>query len=178
MAVLFDFVRFLRAVVQRVIAYITGSLFAAAAFLYEHLARKTIPGNVVLWGVGAFFVTGSFMAWREQHRSVGAIEIRDRLDELLRRGESLCGKWMDKKRPKLRTNRWITSTRAFVKRHFTVSQFDAFNAHASGIDEKTGEIFVGIAMKLQRSDPEGYELALKVATMVDALKQVRRHIRD
>jgi hypothetical protein len=61
-----DFWQFLRAVFSRWQAYVTGSLLTAIAFVYEHVSQKMIPGNVVLWGIAGFFVTGAFMAWREQ----------------------------------------------------------------------------------------------------------------
>jgi hypothetical protein len=70
MAVLSDFALFLRAVVSRWQAYITGSLFTAIAFVYEHVSQKMISENVVLWGIAGFFITGAFMAWREQTMKV------------------------------------------------------------------------------------------------------------
>jgi len=39
------------AVVLRLQAYIMGGLFAAIAFIYEHLSAKMISAHIVLWGV-------------------------------------------------------------------------------------------------------------------------------
>src|SRR5438876_2598045 len=71
-----DLRQFIVAVVLRWQAYVTGGLLAAAAFIYEHLTNKMIPASVVLWGIGAFFVTGAFGAWREQRSRVEQCEAR------------------------------------------------------------------------------------------------------
>jgi hypothetical protein len=178
MTILSDFGRFLWAVLRRGQAYITGSLSAAVVFLYEHLAQKMVPGNVVLWGIGVFFVTGAFMAWREQYRSGRPMEIRDRLDELVRIGESLCNKWMNNKHPTWRTKRWIATTRAFAKHHFSIPQYDVFNSEAFDSDEEGAEMFVAIILKLQRREPQSYALAEQVEKMIMGLKRVRKDIRD
>jgi len=63
------------AVVLRLQAYITGGLFAAIAFVYEHLSAKMISAHIVLWGVAGFFVTGACKAWRKQYRTGSPIGI-------------------------------------------------------------------------------------------------------
>ena len=179
MAILSDLARFLVAVVSRWQAYVTGSLFTAGAFLYEHISKRMISATVVLWGSAGFFVTGAFMAWREEYRSGRAIEIRDRLDGLVQRGESLYNNWMAKKCPKRRTLRWIETTRAFVRRHFSVEQIDAFNTDAMGLDDEEGiRTRAEIALALQKTEPEGHNFALLVATTLDALKRLRKDIRE
>ena len=70
MRVLREFLLFARSIVSRLSAYITGGLLAAIAFVYEHVTGKMISTSVVLWGIAGFFVTGAFMAWREQARKV------------------------------------------------------------------------------------------------------------
>ena len=179
MAIVSDLARFLVAVVKRWQAYVTGSLFTAGAFLYEHISGRMISATVVLWGAAGFFVTGAFMAWREQYRSGRAIEIRDRLDELVQRGESLYSNWMTQKYPKRRTKRWIGTTRAFVRRHFSVRQIDAFHTDALGLDDPEGiRTRVEIALALQKTEPEGHNLAMLVATTLDALKRLRKEISE
>jgi hypothetical protein len=123
-------------------------------------------------------VTEEFRVWRKRHRLGRPIEIRDRLDELVRIGESLRSKWLNKKRPRWRTQRWIVTTRTFVKRHFSVSQYDEFNIEAVGSNEEGAEMRVAIILKLQTSDPKGYALAMQVEKMVEGLKRIRKEIRD
>ena len=179
MSFLSDFTRFLVAVVSRWQAYITGSLLTAFAFLYEHISKKMISATVVVWGAAGFFLTGAFMAWREEYRSGRAIEIRDRLDDLVQRGESLYKNWMAERRPKRRTLRWIRTTRTFVRRHFSVQQIDAFNTHALGrTDEEAIKTRVEIALALQNTEPEGQNLAQLVAETLEALKSLRKDIRE
>jgi hypothetical protein len=108
------------------------------------------------------FVTEEFRVWRKRHRLGRPIEIHDRLDELVRIGESLRSKWLNKKRPRWRTQRWIVTTRAFVKRHFSISQYDEFNIEAVGSGEEGAEMRVAIILKLQTSDSKGYALAMQV----------------
>jgi hypothetical protein len=119
------------------------------------------------------------MAWREEYRSGRTIEIRDRLDGLVQRGESLYNNWMAKKCPTRRTLRWIETTRAFVRRHFSVQQIDAVNTHALGLDDEEGiRTRVEIALALQKTEPEGDNFALLVADTLDALKRLRKDIRE
>ena len=66
MRILREFLQFSRSIVSRLSAYVTGGLFAAIAFVYEHVTGKMISTSVVLWGIAGFFVAGAFMAWREQ----------------------------------------------------------------------------------------------------------------
>ena len=118
------------------------------------------------------------MAWREQYRSERPIEIRDRLDKLVRIGESFRNKWLNNKRPTWRTKRWIATTRAFAKHHFSIPQYDRFNSEAFDSDEEGAEMLVAIIFQLQKSDPKGYPLAMQVEKMIEGLKRVREDIRD
>src|SRR5436190_23127645 len=99
--------RFICAVLSKVRAYVTGSVLSAIVSVYEHLTKQMIPANIVLWGLGGFFVSGAFLAWLDEYRSGRALEIRNQLDALVRRGDSLQGKWLCGIKPRWRTKRWI-----------------------------------------------------------------------
>jgi hypothetical protein len=90
--ILWDFLQFAWSVISRWQAYVTGSLFTAIAFVYEHLTKNMISPDVVLWGIGGFFVVGAFMAWREQYKKVqdltGSTEI-EVIDDLIVEWEEL-----------------------------------------------------------------------------------------
>jgi hypothetical protein len=60
MRVLRDFLQFALAVISHSQAYITGGLLAAIAFVYEHVTKNMISQNVVLWGIGGFFLGAYF----------------------------------------------------------------------------------------------------------------------
>jgi hypothetical protein len=110
------------------------------------------------WLVFVLSFIAVFLAWAEQYRSVRPIEIRDRLDGLVRRGEALHGKWSNRKRhPRWRTKRWAKATRSFVRHQFTISQIDSFNDSVAGFDDEPGSL---------------------VAQMLESLKDLRNEIRD
>jgi len=103
-------------------AYIMGGLFAAIAFIYEHLSAKMISAHIVLWGVAGFFVTGACKAWREQYRTGSPMRVRDRLDDLIERGDVLLDTWTSKKKKtKLRGKRWVAATRSFARQHLALA---------------------------------------------------------
>ena len=177
MAFLSDFGRFLLAVISRWQAYITGSFFAAVGFLYEHLSGKLISRSIALWGAAVFFVTGAFMAWRDEYRSDRPIEIRERLDAYLRQGEKLLDHWTKKRRPKIRTNSWNRHVVGFVKKHFDVHDYDYFRSNVLSDDK----LEVEIALKLAPSPGEqshSYDNAQLLGARLEALKQLRRKIRE
>ena len=131
--------------------------------------------------IGGLFlrlIPEAFKAWREKPGLKRPIEIRDRLDELARRGESLNSKWLNKERPTWSTKRWIARTRAFAKHHFSISQYDRFSSEALNSDDEGADMRVAIILKLQKSEPEGYALAMQVEKMVEGLKRIRKEIRD
>jgi hypothetical protein len=170
--------RFIGAVLSKVRAYITGSVLSAIAFVYEHLTKQMIPANIVLWGLGGFFVSGAFLAWLDEYRSGRALEIRNQLDALVRRGDSLQLKWLSGIKPRWRTKRWIKTTAAFARRNFTLSQLDAFNTHISEIadDKKTMDARIRFASDLQKEDPKGYPVATLLSKMLGALVAARKDI--
>jgi hypothetical protein len=166
-----DLCRFSCIVVSRWQALVTGSLFTAGVFLYEHLSKKMLPGNLVLWGAAAFFVTGTFMAWREEYRSDRPIEIRDRLDAYHRRGQKLFDLWMKKRCPKIRTNIWNRSVIRFVKKHFPINHYDHFRSNIVSNDKLAMEI----ALKLS---PSSCDTAQLLGTRLEAIKQLRYSLHD
>src|SRR5256885_325052 len=66
------------------------------------------------WLVAVLFLIAMYLAWLEQYRSVRAIEIRDRLDWLVSRGEIIQEQWWNGKNPRWGTKRWIKTARSFV----------------------------------------------------------------
>lgn len=171
-----DFCRFICGVVSRWQAYLTGGLLMAVGFVYEHLARKMIPGNVVLWGATAFFVIGAFMAWRGEYRSNRPIEIRDRLDAYLQRGQMLLDLWMNKRRPKTRTNSWNRRVLRFVKKHFDIDDYDYMRSNI--LSDNKLEIEVALKLAPSWGKSQGFDTAQLLETRLEVLKQLRRKICD
>src|ERR1022692_1000116 len=128
----------------------------------------TIAGIViVLWAVNT------------PRRFTRSIDLRDRLDTLMRRGDIYYKQWMNGKHPKLRTELWLASTKSFVRNNFNTSQIDAFSVgDRLGLDDEAGiNQRVDIALKLQNSDPKAYDSALTTAVRIDGLKRLRTEIR-
>ena len=133
-----------------------------------------ISADIILWGAAGFFVTGAFMAWREEYRSNRPIEIRERLDAYLRQRQRLHDLWMKKGRPKIRTKNWNRRVVRFVKNHFSLSDYDHIKSNIISEDD----LEIGIALKLGASRSWAFDTAEFLDIRLEVLKQLRRKIRD
>ena len=136
-----------------------------------------IPGNFVLWGAAAFFVTGAFMAWREEYRSDRPIEIRERLDAFRRQGQRLLDLWIKKRCPRIRTKSWNRRVFRFVRKHFDLSDYDHFRSNIISDDKLAIEIALSLAPS-PGSQSRTYDTAQLLGTRLETLQQLRRKIRD
>ena|ERR1700726_380627 len=137
-----------------------------------------LPFACVAWLATAFF-SGAWLNEHNRTRNLSLIEKRDRLDKFVRRGEFFYDKWMKYEKPKFRTRLWLSSTHTFVKRHFTIAEYDAFMNHPlGGRDEAILKMQINTHFQLRGKDNEAYSLALDTGQRIDALKKLREKIRD
>jgi hypothetical protein len=76
---------FVRGVVRRVSAYITGGIIAAAVAVYEHMRGQNVASWPFLYGVAAFLVVAFYQTWRDEHHRAEGLQ----RDLELKRAESL-----------------------------------------------------------------------------------------
>jgi hypothetical protein len=64
-----DLAVFIRALLRRWQAYMTGGLVIALVALWEHYARKSVAGSLFGWGAIGFLAVAVFLTWRAEHRT-------------------------------------------------------------------------------------------------------------
>lgn len=74
MALFLEIWQFVVAVMSYLTAYITGGIVMAVLFLYERFVNREVSLGFIYWGLVTFLLVSFFMAWRDEHHDLLAIQ--------------------------------------------------------------------------------------------------------